>query len=239
MPRLLVVNCPSPTPAEGSDAEEGKSSSRSKPPAQLSAGAAAKKKKAKQKAPLTPGGVNKVGVGSRAGQGGGGVQVVDFCVLSQNGKEVKKKPKEEPIRTRKPSRSSDKPPLAHPLPSSSSGEDQGRSLWSCSSSPWSDPYEVISTSRVSEQVKALVQLKAAQVKADAISMSKVGVGSGGQLLLVGTIACKHTCVCNMMWLSLAPPPLPSPPLPTPPSPLSPPLLPLCFPPFNHPRPSTL
>ena len=104
------------------------------------------------------------------------MQVVDFCVLSQNGKEVKKKPKEEPIRTRKPSRSSDKPPLAHPLPSSSSGEDQGRSLWSCSSSPWSDPYEVISTSRVSEQVKALVQLKAAQVKADAISMSKVGWG---------------------------------------------------------------
>lgn len=87
---------------------------------------------------------------------------------------MKKKPKEEPIRTRKPSRSSDKPLLAHSLPSSSSGEDQGRFLWSCSSSPWSDPYEVIPTSRVSEQVKALVQLKAAQVKADAISMSKVG-----------------------------------------------------------------
>ena len=92
----------------------------------------------------------------------------------QNGKEVKKRPKEESIRTRKPSRSSDKPPPPPSLPSSSSGEDQGRSLWSCSASPWSDPYEVVASSRVSEQVKALVQLKVAQVQVEAISMSKVG-----------------------------------------------------------------
>ena len=98
-----------------------------------------------------------------------------FVLCLQNGKEVKKRPKEEPLRTRKPSRSADKPPAPLSLPSSSSGEDQGRSLWSCSASPWSDPYEVITSSRVSEQVKALVQLKAAQVHAEAISISKVGL----------------------------------------------------------------
>ena len=111
-----------------------------------------------------------------------GVVHAIICLLwvLQNGKELRKKPKEEPTRPRKPSRSADKPPPPLSLTSSSSGEDQGRSLWSCSASPWSDPYEVITSSRVSEQVKALVQLKVAQVNMEAITISKVPRGRAGE-----------------------------------------------------------
>jgi hypothetical protein len=78
-------------------------------------------------------------------------------------KEVKKKPKEELNKNRKTHR------LMLDRGSPTGEEDN---LWNCNTSPWSDPYEVVTSSRTTEQLKALVQLKLAQVKADATSMGK-------------------------------------------------------------------
>ena len=80
---------------------------------------------------------------------------------------MKKKPKEELNKNRKTHR------LMLDRGSPTGEEDN---LWNCNTSPWSDPYEVVTSSRTTEQLKALVQLKLAQVKADATSMGKVGSG---------------------------------------------------------------
>ena len=79
-----------------------------------------------------------------------------------------RKPKEEQLgnRGKKLGRISERLPL-------SVRDEPGKMLWNCSTSPWSDPYELVGTNKVSEQVKTLVQLKMSHVKNGALVMSKV------------------------------------------------------------------